>query len=86
MTLAMTIIIGLAIGTIVELLLPSHSPAELVLAMLLGAAGALIARLLGERTGYYGTDEPLGVIATVIGAVVILLAYGAVFKRERLRR
>jgi uncharacterized membrane protein YeaQ/YmgE (transglycosylase-associated protein family) len=40
MNLVVSILIGLAIGVMVELLLPGHTPSELVLAVLLGVAGA----------------------------------------------
>jgi uncharacterized membrane protein YeaQ/YmgE (transglycosylase-associated protein family) len=80
MTLAIIILIGIAIGTLVELLLPGHSRAELVLAMLLGVCGALLARLLGDQTGLYGTEEPTSVLASVIGAITVLLIYGWIFR------
>ena len=51
MDLVMTILIGLAMGVMVELLLPGHTFAELVLAMVLGIAGALLARLVGTWAG-----------------------------------
>lgn len=86
MTLAITILIGVAIGAMVELLLPGHSPAELVLAMLLGMAGTLLGRLFGERTGLYGTDEPMSVIGSVIGAIVVLGIYGLLFRRGKAMR
>jgi uncharacterized membrane protein YeaQ/YmgE (transglycosylase-associated protein family) len=86
MTLAITILIGVAIGAMVELLLPGHSLAELVLAMLLGTAGALLGRLFGERTGLYGTDEPMAIIASVIGAIIVLAIYGVLFRRGKTSR
>jgi len=86
MTLVITILIGIAIGAMVELLLPGHSAAELVLAMLLGTAGAFLGRLFGERTGLYGTDEPMAVIASVISAIVVLGIYGLLFRRGKTSR
>src|ERR1041385_637433 len=83
MTLAITILIGVAIGAVVELAFPRHSLAELVLAMSLGTAGALLARILGERTGFYGTDEPMAMIASVIGSVATVAIYAALFKRKK---
>ena len=82
MTLVITILIGVAIGAMVELLLPGHSAAELVLA-LLGTAGALLGRLFGERTRLYGTDEPMAVIGSVISAIVVLAIYGLLFRRGK---
>jgi uncharacterized membrane protein YeaQ/YmgE (transglycosylase-associated protein family) len=81
MNLLLAILIGMAAGTMVELLLPGHRPGELVLAMLLGISGALVARYLGEMAGWYGTDEAAGFLACLVGAVAVLLAYGALFGR-----
>lgn len=86
MTLAITILIGIAIGALVELLLPGHTLSELVLAMLLGTAGSLLGRLFGERTGLYGTEEPMAIIASIIGAIVVLLLYGWLFRRGKMRQ
>jgi uncharacterized membrane protein YeaQ/YmgE (transglycosylase-associated protein family) len=83
MNLVVTILIGIAAGVMVELLLPGHTGSELVLAMLLGIAGALVARLSGYLLGWYGTDEPAGFVFSVLGAIIILLLYGAVFRKEK---
>ena len=82
MNLVVTILIGLAAGAMVELLLPGHHASEVVLAMLLGIAGALLARTAGYWLGWYGTDEPAGFVASVLGAIFILLLYGAAFRKR----
>jgi len=82
MDLAVTIVIGLGIGVMVELLLPGHTPGELVLAMVLGVAGAMLARYLGETAGWYGTAEPASFLASVMGAIIMLLIYGGLFRRR----
>ena len=86
MDLVVTIVIGLGIGVMVELLLPGHTPSELFLAMVLGVAGALLARYLGEVSGWYGTDEPVSFVASGLGAIVILLLYGGLFRRHHGRQ
>ncbi|HWX19213.1 MAG TPA: hypothetical protein VN578_04805 [Candidatus Binatia bacterium] len=48
MNVLISILISVGIGVMVELLLPGHTPAELTLAVLLGIAGALLARYTGE--------------------------------------
>jgi len=82
MDLAVTIVIGLGIGVMVELLLPGHTPSELVLAMVLGVAGAMLARYVGEIAGWYGTAEPASFVASCAGAIVVLLIYGGLFRRR----
>jgi uncharacterized membrane protein YeaQ/YmgE (transglycosylase-associated protein family) len=83
MDLVVTIVIGVGIGTMVELLLPGHTPGELVLAMVLGIAGALLARYIGEIAGWYGTNEPASFLASSVGAILVLLLYGGLFRRGR---
>lgn len=85
MNLAVTILIGLGIGTMVELLLPGHTLSELVLAMFLGAAGALLARYIGERNGWFEKEEPESYVVCTLAAIVVLLLYWAVFRRGRRR-
>ena len=82
MDLTVTILIGLGIGVMVELLLPGHTPSELILAMALGVAGALLARYIGEIAGWFGTEEPGSFLASTLGAIVILLLYGVLFRRS----
>jgi uncharacterized membrane protein YeaQ/YmgE (transglycosylase-associated protein family) len=83
MDLVVTIVIGVGIGTMVELLLPGHTPGELVLAIVLGIAGAMLARYIGEIAGWYGTNEPASFVASGVGAILVLLLYGALFRRGR---
>lgn len=85
MNLVLTILIGVGIGMMVELLLPGHTLCELMLAMFLGAAGALVARYLGERNGWFEREEPASFIVCAAGAIVVLLVYGAVFRRHKRR-
>lgn len=79
----MAILIGVGVGVMVELLLPGHTPSELALAMLLGIAGALVARYVGFRAGWFGTADPESFLASGIGAMVVLILYGLLFRRGR---
>jgi uncharacterized membrane protein YeaQ/YmgE (transglycosylase-associated protein family) len=86
MDLVVTILVGLAVGVMVELLLPGHTFGELVLAMFLGIAGALLTRLVGTWAGFFEGDEPSAFVAAIVGAIVVLLLYGVVFRRHWKRR
>lgn len=83
MILLVTILVGLGVGVMVELLLPGHTPNELFLAICLGIAGALLARLIGENAGWFAADDPASYLSSIGGAVVVLLIYGALFRRGR---
>lgn len=66
----------------VELLLPGHTAAEIILAVVLGVAGALLARYIGGVTGWLGTEQPESYVASI----AVLLVYGAFFRGPRRRR
>ena len=81
MNLVVAILIGIAIGAFVELLLPGHHASELLLAMTLGAMGSLVARFIGEITEMYQPGDAAGFVASIAGAVSVLLIWGVVFRR-----
>lgn len=69
------LIIGLFIGIVAKFFMPDNAPAGLVMSILLGIGGALVANWVGTSFGAYTTGEPVGFIAAVLGAVVILAVY-----------
>ncbi len=70
-----TLIIGLVIGAIAKLLMPGKDPGGCIITMLLGIAGAFIAGYLGRAMGWYQPGQPAGFIASIIGAMLLLLLY-----------
>lgn len=78
-----TIIIGLVIGVIAKLLMPGRDPGGFIITILLGIAGAFLATWLGQAVGWYEAGEGAGLIASVIGAIIILAAYRAIVGRRR---
>ena len=70
-----TLIIGLVIGVIAKFLTPGRDPGGCIITMLLGIAGAFVARFLGRTLGWYAPNEPAGFIASVVGAILLLLLF-----------
>ena len=77
-----TIVIGLIIGAVAKLLMPGRDPGGCLITILLGIAGALVAGYLGRAVGWYEPGEPAGFIASVIGAMLILLLYRLFLRRR----
>ncbi len=75
MALLWTIVIGLVVGAVAKLLVPGRDPGGFVVTTLLGIAGALVAKFLGQAMGWYQEGQPAGFIASVVGAVLLLLVY-----------
>ena len=70
-----TLIIGLVVGAIAKLLMPGKDPGGCIITILLGVAGAFVAGYLGRLVGWYQPGEPAGFIASIIGAMILLLIY-----------
>lgn len=78
-----TVVIGLIIGAIAKLLVPGRDPGGWIVTILLGIAGAVVGTWLGRVLGIYSGGESAGWIASIIGAVLLLLAYRAIVGRRR---
>ena len=71
-----TLLIGLVVGAIAKLLMPGKDPGGIIVTMLIGVAGALLAGFLGRALGWYtNSGEGPGIIASIIGAMILLFLY-----------
>jgi uncharacterized membrane protein YeaQ/YmgE (transglycosylase-associated protein family) len=69
------ILIGLAAGALAKLILPGRDPGGILITILLGIGGALVAGYLARSLGSYRGGEQVGLIASVIGSIVLLMLY-----------
>jgi uncharacterized membrane protein YeaQ/YmgE (transglycosylase-associated protein family) len=78
-----TIIIGFVAGLIAKLLHPGpNEPSGFVLTTLLGIAGAFLATFLGQAIGWYQAGEGAGLIGATVGAIVVLVIWGMLARRQ----
>lgn len=77
------LIVGLIVGIIAKALMPGKDPGGIVITALLGVAGSVVASWLGSALGLYRSgDVGPGLIASIIGAMLLLAVYRAVFRRR----
>jgi uncharacterized membrane protein YeaQ/YmgE (transglycosylase-associated protein family) len=69
------ILFGLIVGVIAKLVMPGRDGGGIVVTVLLGIAGALVAGFLGQFAGFYTAGDAAGFIASVLGAVLLLFGY-----------
>lgn len=79
-----TLIVGLVAGALARAIMPGKDRAGIVVTMLLGVAGAFVAALLGRALGWYGdVDDAPGIVASIVGALLLLGLYRAVLSFRR---
>lgn len=74
------IFIGLIVGLIARFIKPGNDSMGWIMTILLGVGGSIAATYGGQALGIYKVGESAGFIGAVIGAVVLLVIYGAVKK------
>lgn len=83
MGLLTTLMIGFVVGLVARAVKPGIDSMGIVLTTLLGMCGAFLARFLGLAFGFYSPAETTGWIASVLGAVILLVLFGLVRGRSR---
>jgi len=68
-------LIGLLAGALAKWIMPGPDKGGWFMTMLLGIAGAVIAGFLGRVVGWYRPGEGAGLIASVLGALLVLFIY-----------
>ncbi|HYH78147.1 MAG TPA: GlsB/YeaQ/YmgE family stress response membrane protein [Longimicrobium sp.] len=71
------IIIGLIAGALAKLIMPGRDPGGIIVTILLGVAGALVGGFL-----FGGSDGRVGLIGSVVGALILLGLYRLIAGRR----
>jgi uncharacterized membrane protein YeaQ/YmgE (transglycosylase-associated protein family) len=83
MNILWAIIIGLIVGALAKLFLPGRDGGGFLMTIILGIAGSLVAGFIGRSMGLYRQGEGAGIIASILGAILILLIYRMFRRRSR---
>lgn len=71
-----TIFVGLIVGALARLVLPGDQNLGWILTCVVGIAGSMLAGFVGQSLGWYTVGQTAGWIASVLGAVVLLVVIG----------
>ena len=78
-----TILIGFIAGVLAKLITPGdNEPSGFILTTLLGIVGAFVATYLGQALGWYEAGQGAGLIGATVGAIIVLLIWGAIAGRQ----
>jgi uncharacterized membrane protein YeaQ/YmgE (transglycosylase-associated protein family) len=70
------VIVGFLIGLVARWIIPGTQALGIILTTLLGIAGSFVAGYAGQMLGLYAQGQPVGYIASVIGAALLLFVVG----------
>lgn len=79
MNILYTIIIGFIIGVIAKFLMPGRDPGGFIITTLLGIAGSWVG---GWLSGMLGGTGSVGLIGSVLGAMLLLWVYRMMNKNK----
>lgn len=68
-------LIGLVAGALAKMLMPGKDPGGIIVTMLLGIAGSLVAGFVGRALGLYQAGQGAGLIMSIAGAILLLVLY-----------
>ena len=81
MSIVWTILIGFVAGLVARAIKPGDDSAGFIVTTLIGIAGSLLATYAGQAMGWYSAGQGAGFIASVLGAIVLLVLYGLIRRR-----
>jgi uncharacterized membrane protein YeaQ/YmgE (transglycosylase-associated protein family) len=64
------------VGVVAKLVHPGRDNLGIVMTIILGIAGSLVATFLGQAIGWYQPGQAAGFVGGVVGAVLLLWIYG----------
>jgi len=78
-----TIVSGAIVGFIAKFIIPGkNEPHGFILTTILGIVGSLVASYFGQAVGWYQAGQGAGWIASILGAIILLVIYGMFTKRN----
>ena len=78
MDIIVMIIVCFIVGLIARAIMPGKQSMGFILTTVLGIVCAVVAGFLGRTLGWYNAGEPVGWIASVVGAIIVLFIFGLV--------
>lgn len=82
MSILGALFIGLIAGLVARMLKPGDDSMGWIMTALLGVAGSFLASYAGAALGLYAPGQPAGFIASVVGAIALLVIYGLLKKNK----
>ena len=78
MSILVTILVGFVVGLLARALKPGNDSMGIILTTLVGIAGSFVAQFVGQAMGWFSPGQPVGWIASILGAMALLVVVSLV--------
>ena len=75
------IVVGFIVGLLARAIMPGDQNLGIIMTIILGIAGSIVAGYLGAALGFYAAGQGAGWVGSIIGAVIVLFVYSKVAKK-----
>jgi uncharacterized membrane protein YeaQ/YmgE (transglycosylase-associated protein family) len=77
------ILLGLVAGALAKFIMPGKDPGGILITMLIGIAGAVVAGMIGSFIGWGKVEsfDMWGIFISTLGAIVVLVLYRLLKKK-----
>jgi len=76
------LVIGLVVGALAKLVMPGRDPGGIIITIVLGIAGSMLAGFIGREMHWYASSQAASFIASIAGAMLLLLVYRMIVARR----
>lgn len=76
------IIVGFIVGLLARAIMPGDQKLGIIMTIILGIVGSVVAGYLGGALGLYEPGEGAGWVGSIVGAIIVLFVYGLIVKRS----
>ena len=84
MQIILFLVFGLIVGAIARVIVPGKDPGGWIVSMVLGVIGSFLGGFLGRALSIYREGEPAGFVMSLLGAIIVVVAYHAIARRRSL--
>lgn len=77
-----TFLIGILVGAVARFLLPGKQSMGWIMTGIMGVLGSFLASYVGAQLGWYPHGGSAGFLASVAGAIIVLVVYGMVVNKQ----
>ena len=76
------IVVGFIVGLLAKFVMPGRDPGGFFITAAIGIIGSLIATYGGQALGIYDADQTAGFIGAFVGAIVLLILYRLLVRKD----